>query len=287
MKNRFLGSLLLLQVIFFQSFAQSESSLLWKISGNGLENSSYVFGTIHIICEDDFMMNETIMEALAGTEKLFLEIDMADPDMMAKMTKISFNEGMKNISEYMDEEEQEHFDRFFKENFGAGLDRFGSMKPFMLSSLVLTRLIPCEQQSSYEQFFVSQAQQNKLKMEGLETLEFQAGLFDQIPIKDQIKDLSESLMDMEKGKKEFEELIQVYLTNDIERIHDHILDSPLLGNYGELLVYERNRNWIPQIEESMAKSPIFVAVGAGHLGSENGVIHLLKRKGYSVEPVKY
>lgn len=279
----------LLVFLFFSApylFAQ-ESSLLWKVSGNGLKHDSYVFGTIHIICEEQFMMNEQILSALESSDKLFLEIDMADPDLMTKMSQVTFNEGMQNIGEFIEEEDKELIDAFFKEKFGAGLNQLGAMKPFMLSSLVLTQVILCDQKSSYEQFFIEKAQNSGLEIAGLETIEFQAGLFDQIPLEDQVSDLIDMIKDLDKGGRDFDELVAVYLTEDIENIHDHILDSEMFANHGDALVYDRNKTWIPLIEEAMAENPIFVAVGSGHLGSEKGVIHLLKKQGYQVEPVLY
>lgn len=286
LKNIFL--LILFLGSSFSLFAQNSSSLLWKVSGNGLEKDSYVFGTIHIICEEQFMMNDQILSALEKSEKLFLEIDMADPNLMAKMSQVTFNEGMKNIEDSIEnEEDRDRLDSFFKEKFGAGLDRFGSMKPFMLSSLVLTQVVLCENKSSYEQFFIEQAQKMSLEIAGLETIEFQAGLFDQIPLEDQVNDLIDMVKDLDKGGEDFDELVAIFLTEDIERIHNHILSSEMFANHGDALVYDRNRSWIPIIEEAMEEKSIFVAVGSGHLGSDQGVIHLLRKQGYQVEPVLY
>src|SRR6218665_1169628 len=53
-----------------------QNSLLWKISGNGLTKPSYVFGTIHLICESDYFWNPVMEEALKATEKICMEMDM-------------------------------------------------------------------------------------------------------------------------------------------------------------------------------------------------------------------
>ncbi|WP_332913994.1 TraB/GumN family protein [Algoriphagus boritolerans] len=79
------------------SATAQESSLLWKISGNGLEKESYLFGTIHIICKSDFLMDERITTAFESTEELILELDMSDPQLQLKMQQVSMNPGMKNI----------------------------------------------------------------------------------------------------------------------------------------------------------------------------------------------
>ena len=78
---------LLLVLLVFQAFAgeKEEKSLLWKISGNGLKENSYLFGTIHMICKDQFYMDERIENALASSKVLAMELNMADPNLMAEM----------------------------------------------------------------------------------------------------------------------------------------------------------------------------------------------------------
>ncbi|MEM8888950.1 MAG: TraB/GumN family protein, partial [Bacteroidota bacterium] len=47
--------------------------LLWEISGNGLENSSFLYGTIHIISKDDFVMTDMTKDKIAGSEQVVME----------------------------------------------------------------------------------------------------------------------------------------------------------------------------------------------------------------------
>jgi len=77
----------LLFLFSFTSNAQSKekSSLLWEISGNGLQQSSYLFGTVHMICKEDFFFPELLKEKFINAKEVFLEIDMDDPAMMMKM----------------------------------------------------------------------------------------------------------------------------------------------------------------------------------------------------------
>ncbi|HJW29526.1 MAG TPA: TraB/GumN family protein, partial [Saprospiraceae bacterium] len=62
-------------------------------------------------------------------------------------------------------------------------------------------------------------------------------------------------------------------------------DQSGIGDYEDLLLNNRNRNWIPRIGEWMRKGTTLFAVGAGHLGGKNGVIRLLQKAGYKVTPV--
>jgi uncharacterized protein len=261
-----------------------EKSLLWKISGNGLEKDSYLFGTIHIICQDQFFMDERIENALLSTQKIALELNMTDPNMMSEMQQLSINEGFKNIKGEFTADQAAALDEFLTKSYGAGLDQLGILKPFVLSSMVMIKRLPCEEQSSYEMFFVEKAKDNKIEMVGLESFAFQVGIFDKIPQKMQIDDLAKLVTD-DEGMEEFESLVAAYLEEDIEGLYEMITENEMFKEYGDLLLADRNANWIPVIEELIYQQPTFIAVGSGHLASDTGVIALLRKAGYRVEAV--
>lgn len=265
--------------------AADEKSLLWKISGNGIEKESYLFGTIHIICQDQFFMDNRIENALESTQKIALELNMMDPNMMTEMQQLSINEGFQNIKGEFTSDQASALDEFLTKSYGVGLDQLGILKPFVLSSMVMLKMLPCEEQSSYEMFFVEKAKDKQMEMVGLETVAFQIGIFDEIPQKIQIDDLAKLVME-EDGMEEFESLVSAYLDEDIEGLYEMITENEMFKEYGNLLLADRNANWIPVIEELIHQQPTFIAVGSGHLASDTGVIALLRKAGYTVEPVK-
>ncbi|MNE88753.1 TraB family protein [compost metagenome] len=81
--------------------------------------------------------------------------------------------------------------------------------------------------------------------------------------------------------------MQSYHKQDLESLAKLILESDQLGSSADELLDKRNQNWIPKMEELMKTKSCFFAVGAGHLGGPNGVIQLLRQKGYEVTPVRY
>jgi uncharacterized protein YbaP (TraB family) len=82
-------------------------------------------------------------------------------------------------------------------------------------------------------------------------------------------------------------MTDVYKSQDINAMVTMISDDESgMGDFDELLVDMRNKNWIPIMEEKMKAGPVFFAVGAGHLAGKNGVIPLLMRAGYTLTPVK-
>lgn len=285
-KIRFLLSALILTIgaQIATSQAPTEKALLWKISGNGLESPSYLFGTIHIICEDEYVMTEAIQSAIKDSEKLVLELDMDDPQLMVKMQQLAMNDNYANVKAELKPEDAKALDNFLKTNYGQGIDQLGIFKPFMLSSLVLLKSLECDFKQ-YETELVNLSKVDSIEVEGLETAEFQIGIFDDMPREKQLESLIESIKNPEKSKKELKELIDAYISMDMARIAKLTEENEDFEGFADQFIYSRNETWIPKIEEYIKNESVFFAVGAGHLPTEKGVIALLRDKGYIVEPV--
>jgi len=285
MKLKFLSFTLILFVLAGTSFAQN--SLLWKISGNGLESPSYVFGTIHMICVDEMIRVNDLEKYVQETKQVVLELDMDDPSTMQLMQAGSLNAGMENIAGKIPEAKRVKLDAFFKNNYGAGFEQLGIMKPWMLSVMVSTHgVLNCTTPSAYEGVITELAKKHKKEVKGLETVAFQLALFDNIPMEEQLKMLTDALDEKKKYDTQFLEMIQNYLSEDIEALHQQFIESsPEMAKYADDLLYNRNKIWIPEMSDKMNEISTLFAVGAGHLGGDKGVIALLKKEGYTVEAV--
>jgi uncharacterized protein YbaP (TraB family) len=259
--------------------------LLWEISGNGLEQKSYLFGTIHMICPDDFLMDDRIKMAFEDADELIMELDMDDPELNQKMQLSSLNPEMKNIESSFSESEIEALNKFLTTNYGAGMDQLGILKPFVLMSMLSMKMLPCEQIESYELFFTKLATSQNKNVEGLETIEYQMGLFDEIPEEVQTKEIAK-MVTTDESLDEFAQMVEAYTAEDINKLYEVVTENEMMGNFNEIMLDNRNKNWIPVMEKNMKENQVFFAVGSGHLGGDNGVINLLRGKGYTVVPIK-
>jgi uncharacterized protein YbaP (TraB family) len=263
-----------------------EKALLWKISGNGLEKPSYLFGTIHATC--DATLDAATLKALEETKQLYLEIDMDDPMLQMQMMQgIAMKDGV-TISSLVSEEEFVLIDEFLQENIGMSAKMINTFKPFMLSSMLLPKLLDCEFQSvEMELMKVTKAQNEEVY--GLETIGDQLQVFDKIPYQDQVNELLKTAKsDLSKEKEEMKKIMDVYKTKDIEKmlvVMDES-DNKVSADNKDVLLVNRNRNWIPVIEKVIKSTPTFFGVGAAHLAGDDGVIKLLCKQGYKVEAVK-
>lgn len=263
-----------------------EKSLLWKISGNGLEKPSYLFGTMHAVCEINF--DDDIKNALEETSQMYLEIDMDDPKLQASMMKGMMMKDGVTLTSLMTEEDAALVETFLKENISVSLKMVDKFKPLMINSMFIPKLLGCPMKS-IETELVKISKEQKEEIFGLETVDDQLAAFDKIPNSIQVEELVKSAKNnLENEKEEMNKMLAIYESEDIEAMLA-IMDeseSSMFADYSDILLNNRNKNWIPIIEKVSKEKPTFYGVGAAHLAGENGVIKLLRKQGYTVEAVK-
>ena len=280
---------LLLFTIFISLFSNAqelEKSLLWKISGNGLKKPSYLFGTIHLTC--DSSLDANTLNALETTEQLYLELDMDDKSIQMKLMKLMMMKDGAKLSTLLSPEDFKILDEFMKKNLNMSAKLFDSFKPFMISSMLFPKMLDCKSQSVESELMKITKEQNE-EIFGLEKAEDQMKVFDEISYQDQADELLKTVKDnLEKDKKEFQEMITIYQNKDIEGMLKMMSDSDnkITSENQEILLNDRNKKWIPIMIKIMKDKPTFFGVGAGHLAGEEGVIKLLRKKGYKVEAVQ-
>ena len=262
-----------------------ENSTLWKIEGNGLEHASYVFGTIHITC--DATIENDVKKALDETTQIVLEIDMDDPAMTSKMMGGMYMKDGQKISDLVSEEEFAIIDALITKEVGMPLKMVETIKPFFLIAMLYPKMIDCPMQS-FEQELIKIAVEQEEEINGLETIEDQMQVFEDIPYKDQVADLLKTAKDnLASDKETFKKMLELYKAENISAIVDMMDDdeNSSLAQHQDKLLENRNKNWISKISDYSKEQPTFYGVGAGHLAGEFGVINLLKDAGYTVTAV--
>jgi len=261
-----------------------ENALLWQVTGKDLKQPSFLFGTIHMICPEDFSISDSIRSTFNRTGKLYLEIDMDDASLMIKTVQLSMLK-QGSIRDLMNSESYTRLERFMKDTIGMPMIMVNKMKPFTLLSLLYSKILPCRKPESYEQRLLEMAKKQNMEVLGLEKLEDQFAVFDKIPDTTEISMIMEMIDNYEIQRIEFAKMVLLYNHKDLNGLANMINASPDMAGFEDILLINRNRNWIPVMEKAMAAQPTFFAVGAGHLPGENGVIGLLKKSGYTITPV--
>jgi len=262
---------------------KNESSLLWKVEGNGIK-PSYVFGTMHILKTEDFNIKEPVKKAFNQADQLVLEVDMDDPEMqLTIMQHVSMKDGM-TLDQLVEKEIYNQLDDKLTKSMGVGIAMFKTWQPLMLSTLLLKDIVG-SQPASFEGSLIEMAKKQEIEVLGLETVEEQVGFFHDIPYKDQAEMIKEYVTEADEVAKGFAQLTKHYLSEDIDEMH-RFLEKEAKGQLSTTeIIDKRNQNWIPKIKKMATHKSTFFGVGAGHLGGSKGVINLLKKAGYKLTAI--
>ncbi len=268
--------LLIVSVVFCQN------SLLWKIEGNGLKSPSYLFGTVHMICKDQFEMKPKLSDAMANTEQAIFEIDMGNLNFMAEMQANMISD--RTISSQLSKADSIYLNDQLTKNYGAGLAAFDQLKPMIVMSMLMQNSFPCSL-TSFEQEIISYYSANQKPMQGLSTVKEQYDYLDRfVDTKEMVKTIKE--LSSEEFKTIFEKINRLYQAEDIKGLDEEMKKySASIPDLYEILMVERNEKWADRIPSIITNQSTLIAVGSAHLSGDKGLIELLKAKGYQVTPV--
>ena len=263
------------------------NTLFWKVSGKDLKKPSFLYGTFHLLCKDDIHMSDPLKNAIRAVDTIYMEMDMDDPTvMLSGMMYMNMKDG-KTLKDLYSPEDYKRLESYFSDTLKMPMMFFQKAKPYFLVALLYPRMMDCATPSGVEQEIIKIAKEAKKEINGLETMQMQASVFDSIPYEWQAKELLNNIDSFPKYKKEFDNMVEVYKNQQMDSLESITTKSELGGEeYSEFLLGNRNRNWVQQLNSIMKKSSVLVAVGAGHLPGKDGLIELLRNEGYTVEPLK-
>jgi hypothetical protein len=133
---------------------------------------------------------------------------------------------------------------------------------------------------------MAEAQRNGKALTYFETVEEQVAIFDSIPLEEQVRELARTL-DSESSAQA-KSLLVAFQAGDEQALARALFDETELATspgFYERVLYQRNARWLPVIERECAQGGAFIAVGAGHLLGERGILAALQRDGYQVTRV--
>lgn len=281
------------------STVKQETGLLWKISGNKLEEPSYLFGTHHLVPVSHLDNIDGLDEAFLSTKQTVGEVDLNNMgEMQMQLMLASLMPEGESYEALLNDEERALLDKTLKEYVGSGLDQFGQMKPAMLNTLLSVmmykKLYPSEENGmSMDEHFQKEARDRYRQTLGLELVQDQIDvLFGSQSIERQAESLLCTIENMEYGKKQMDKLMTAYYAQDLTAMaklfEEDDPDNPCPSTQEEKdkMNKARNEKWMKKLPEMMREKPSFIAVGCLHLVGKDGLINLLRKEGYKVEAVK-
>ena len=260
-------------------------SLLWEISSPNLPEPSYLYGTIHIIPKDSFFLTKEVEKGMGLAQRLVLEmpLDMGMSTLLTSLIHMKMPAG-ESIQKYLDEESYAYLKGFLKDSVEMQLP-YSMIRPFYTTQQVQLDYCMSGPTESYEMVFSERFKQAGKPIDGLESLKDQLKLVDDIPIEDQVAGLMSLIRNPQMACEQLSELVHLYRQQDLDGLMRLTQEDEMSEEELARFLGDRNQRWISKIEAFLAKEVVFIAVGAGHLAGEQGVIELLRKQGYTLRPL--
>ncbi len=275
-----------LLILILAQKVDAQNSILWEVSGNGLESPSYLMGTLKFIGEKQFYVPKEAKEAMQKC-RIFAIEDQVDHKAQMELNKaIYFSKG-KSLATEMSAEDYNKVARFFESEFKITRSTFdhdyARIIPLALS-INMTRMALGQEVKYYDIELLEMAKDLKLKTYSLEPIKREAEAIQAFPMKDQVTALLHSVDNFETQKAEYRKIEFAYLRGDLNAVFDYSLhpteDNPVFINE---FYYKRNEEWLSKIDKMMHDKQSFIAVGVSHLEGEKGLLKLLEQKGYTLK----
>lgn len=282
MKKLFLFTVL--SVIVFTGFPQTS---VWKVTGKG--TTLYLGGTIHLLRSSDFPLPAQFDSAYARSSAIVLETNMDElqkPEIAQKMMlKMMFTDD-KTLQSVLS-------DTAFKvltelcTGVGLPITNLAKFKPPMV--ILMATMMKLQQMGfssdGVDKAFFTKAKEQGKQLMFLETIDQQIEYLTNLGIGNENELVLQSITDLKKSEKDFPELVSAWRNgNDaIMTKNAEAMKKDYPSMYKSLLV-DRNKNWMPVIESYLATPETeFILVGSMHLYTPDGVVKMLRDKGYNVE----
>lgn len=284
MNKKLISLVFCLLCIVTTSFSQS---ILWRVSGKNIQSPSYLYGTIHIQDERVFRYDSTVLNAFKACDAFAVEILFDELDMAGLRQSMMMPRGQV-LSELLSKSDFVLLDSICKVKLGMSAIFMNSMKPFFIASALQQADLPKGAENAPDLYLLQKARADGKSCYGVEQYMDQIKAIDAVSMKDQLAMLTEFIHDTtNQSAEEMREMVEAYLRFDLDRMWEMSLDTALPKKFSKVLIYDRNVTMAKRFVEMAKKQTLFCAVGCAHLAGDKGVIALLRKKGYTVEPVVF
>ena len=289
--SRILSVLILVSLVIVvrDTLSQSPKSFLWKIQSK--TSTVYVLGSLHLAKKEIYPLSQKIENAFDQSDFLVVEANVNDIKKIdiQKLMESAFYPANDALEKHVS---PETFEWVKKETEGLGipLELLDKQKPWFLAMTLVSLesiKLGLDPNLGIDKYFLSKAEGKKKILE-LESLDYQIRLLSGFSEKDQELFLIYTLKDLNVMEQEMGPLIQAWVSGDAQAMESilarSVSEDKRLSAILEKLIFERNRRMVAKIEDFLrTKETYFVIVGAGHLVGNQGILKLLRGKGYLIE----
>ena len=273
------------------AYAEAPKPLLWKVSD--ANNSLYLLGSFHMLKTSDYPLAKSTDLAFDDAEQLYFELspeEMNNPALGQKMAQAAMRTDGKTLQQSLSAETWKKFEASAaKNNLPAA--NFQSFEPWFVAlilSVTEMQKVGLNPALGLDKHFMERAAKAGKPAKGLETGDSQIAIFDGMSMKQQEQFLQDALDESADMKKKIDELHSTWRNADDKALFN-IMAKEMNQKYPELyqtINLDRNKAWLPKLEAMLKdndKDDVMVVVGSLHLIGDDGVIKMLKSKGYKIE----
>lgn len=282
-----LVNLVLLPMLYSQESA--DKCFLWEIQLQ--QGNSYLLGSVHLLKKEHYPLKKVIEDSFEKSDVLVLEVDLSGENLI-KSGMYMLQKGKYQGKETLKDNISEKTYQLLKEkveSMGMDIEGLNGWKPWMAALQIMeSKLMSLGYNPMHgiDMYFLNKSQ-GKKEIKGLETVEFQVGLFENFSKEESEKFLLSTIMETDQLEKEMDQMVTAWVTGDVEAMEktmtDTIQESPELEAFYKKLNDDRNVRMVEEIISLLKTGKkYFIVVGAAHMVGKNGIVQLLKNKGYNV-----
>jgi uncharacterized protein YbaP (TraB family) len=264
---------------------KNKKTLLWKIifPDKPLE-PNYLFGTMHVRDHRAFRGWDYLVESINSCQQFAAEYNLAEGDatLLQEATRLPDNKTLDGI---LKPKIFKKLTKIVLRETGHDIALFNGSSPMLLHNVLTEAQLGKEENQPLDAKLFETAVALQKKLTGLESFEGQMAVFDQLDLYAQVKSLKDLALNFKKYKKDLHHTVELYLAGDIHQLLKKVKKTA--GGMRKVLLYNRNIRMANNFEQIATDGSLFAAIGAGHLAGKKGVLHLLKKKGFTVKPVQY
>ena len=254
---------------------------MWQItSPEGTK--SFLFGTMHVRDLQAFTGLDQVLRCIDQSDRYYSEIEMDTSGPGALIEFQKFPEG-KDLTDLISGHKYQRLRRSILRSFGLNIDHFSHLYPMIIANLIQTSILSQASDVIMDYHLYLYASNQGKEMRYLESQKEQLRLFHSIPMEYQVRSLLTLGRHPAKAKKQIMSLLTDYSEKNIRLLYQR--SRKQLGKLRHVLLYQRNRDMAQLLIEELNSNSGFVGVGAAHLFGSKGILRLMKKSGFKIQPL--
>ena len=281
--------------LFLFIYVTVQAQLLWEVKAPRSKNVSFIFGTHHLVSADYLKKIPKVFNAFNASDVVVGEIILNNIDFATLMQSMAMMPAGTTYNDLLSDEDYELVNAELIKTFKIGLKELGAMQPQLLLTLYTAAmhksLSDSDNENYLDSYFQHAATEKGKEVLGLESAEYQIDmLFGQFSLKRQAELLVETIKHRDIALQQIQRLNDFYKSGNIEALYNMAKNSSNSFDLNALelerMLDTRNNAWAETLNDLLREKSCFVAVGALHLPGEQGIIKLLRKKGFKVKALR-